>query len=158
MGELLGQLGQLFLQSAPTIVFVFLLFLILDKLFFRPLTALLQQREEATKGALARAREQAAAAETKAREYEAAFQAARQEVYRQREAARRTSLSEREEMLRKAREHSEAMIKEATAGLAAEVSQARKDLESTARTLAEEVAGSVLGRSTLSGQAGGSAT
>ena len=49
----------------------------------------MKQREELTVGALARAREQAAAAETKTREYEEAFQAARQEVYRQREEDRR---------------------------------------------------------------------
>ena len=64
--------------------------LILDRFFFRPLTAVLKKREEETTGAMARAREQTAAAEEKARQYEAAFQAARQEVYRQREADRRS--------------------------------------------------------------------
>ena len=92
MGDILNQLEQLFLQSIPTVIFVFFLLVILDWLFFRPLTRVLREREEATVGALARAREQSAAAEDKAREYEAAFQAARQEVYRQREAERKAAL------------------------------------------------------------------
>ena len=94
MGDILHQLGQLFLQSIPTVVFVFFLLVILDWLFFRPLTQVLRKREDATVGALARAREQSAAAQDKAREYEAAFQAARQEVYRQREEDRKAALQE----------------------------------------------------------------
>src|SRR2546422_11557440 len=86
MGDILSQLSPLLVQSLPTVVLVFLLMVILDWLFFKPLTRVLGQREEATAGALARAREQAAAAEAKAREYEAALQAARQEVYRLQEA------------------------------------------------------------------------
>ena len=76
MGDILSQLSHLLVQSLPTVVFVFLLTVVLDWLFFKPLTGVLKQREEATVGALARAREQAAAAEAKAREYEAALQAA----------------------------------------------------------------------------------
>src|SRR6266568_1396961 len=115
MGGILSQLGHLFLQSTPTILFVFLLFLILERLFFRPLIAMLQQREDATRGALSRAREQVAAAEAKSREYEAAFQRARLEVYRQREAEGRAFLAERESTLQKKREQAEALIKLAEA-------------------------------------------
>ena len=64
MGDMFHQLGHLFLQATPTVILVFLLFLILDRIFFRPVTDVLKQREELTVGALARAREQAAAAET----------------------------------------------------------------------------------------------
>ena len=85
MGVIFSQLGHLFLQATPTVILVFFLFIVLDRIFFRPITAVMKQREESTVGALARAREQGAAAETKTREYEEAFQAARQEVYRQRE-------------------------------------------------------------------------
>ena len=61
MGDTFRQLGHLFLQTVPTVIFVFLLFLILDRIFFSPLTAVLKKREELTVGALARAREQTAA-------------------------------------------------------------------------------------------------
>ena len=102
MGEILSQLAQLFIQTIPTVIFVFVLYVILSRFFFGPLTAVLKKREEETTGAMARAREQAAAAEEKARQYEAAFQAARQEIYRQREADRRAILEDREATLKRA--------------------------------------------------------
>ena len=115
MGDILSQLSHLLVQSLPTVVFVFLLTVVLDWLFFKPLTGVLKQREEATAGDLARAREQAAAAEAKAREYEAALQAARQEVYRLQEADRRAALSDREERLQRVRRESETLLKSALA-------------------------------------------
>ena len=145
MGVIFSQLGHLFLQTIPTVILVFLLFVILDRIFFRPLMAVMKQREELTVGALARAREQAAAAETKTREYEEAFQAARQEVYRQREADRRTNLEQRDAALRKAREQAEVLIREAQAALAAEVARAKAELDAACQPLAEEISESLVG-------------
>jgi F0F1-type ATP synthase membrane subunit b/b' len=145
MGDIFSQLGHLFVQTIPTVIFVFLLFVILDRIFFRPLTAVLKQREEATAGALARAREQAATAETKTREYEEAFQAARQEVYRQRELDRRSTLTERDAAVKKAREQAEVMIREAQAALADEVTRTKVELDRDCQTLAEEISQSLVG-------------
>ena len=78
MGEILRQLAHLVVQSIPTVIFVFLLLAILERLFFKPLTRILEERDNATLGALALAREKAATAEAKARQYEASFEAARQ--------------------------------------------------------------------------------
>jgi F-type H+-transporting ATPase subunit b len=155
MGDMFRQLGYLFLQTVPTFVLVFLLFLILDRIFFRPVTAVLKRREESTLGALARAREHAATAESKTREYEEAFQAARQEVYRQREAERRASLAERETALQNARGQAEAMIREAQAKLAGEVARAKAELDRACRPLAEEISQSLLAPDALSGERGG---
>ncbi len=145
MGDTFRQLGHLFLQTVPTVVFVFLLFVILNRIFFRPLTAVLKKREELTVGALARAREQTAAVESKTREYEEAFQAARQEVYRQREADRRTHLTERDAALLRAREQAEALIREAQAKLAEEVARTKSELQIACRPLAEEISQSLVG-------------
>ena len=145
MGAIFSQLGHLFLQTIPTVIFVFLLFLILDRIFFRPLVAVLKQREEASVGALARAREQAGEAETKTREYEEAFQAARQEVYRQRELNRRSTLAERDAALQRAREHAEGLIREAQAALANEVTRTKVELGRDCQTLAEEISQSLVG-------------
>jgi F-type H+-transporting ATPase subunit b len=155
MAEIFRELGYLFVQTIPTVIFVFLLFIILDRIFFRPLLAVMKQREEATVGALARAKEQAEAAEEKAHQYEEAFQAARQEVYRQREAERRAGLDERANTLKKAREQAEGTIKDAQANLAAEVTRTKAELESAYRSLAEEITQNILGPGTLSGGAGG---
>ena len=144
MGDILNQLGQLFLQSIPTVVFVFFLLVILDWLFFRPLTQILRKREDVTVGALARAREQSATAENKAREYDAAFQAARQEVYRQREAERKAALRERETTLQEAREKSEIWRQGAQATLRKDVEAVKQDLQAACRSLAQEITEVVL--------------
>jgi F-type H+-transporting ATPase subunit b len=145
MGVIFSQLGHLFLQAIPTVILVFLLFVILDRIFFRPLIAVMKQREELTVGARARAREQTAAVETKTREYEEAFQAARQEVYRQRELDRRTSVEQRDAALRKAREQAEVLIRDARAELAAEVARAKTELDAACPPLAEEISQSLVG-------------
>jgi F-type H+-transporting ATPase subunit b len=154
MSDILSQLAQLFLQAVPTVVIVFVLFVVLDRIFFRPLTSVLKQREELTVGALERAREQAAAAEAKSREYEEAFQSARQEVYRQREADRRSRMQEREVTLQKAREQAEGLIREAQARLAQEVAHAKGELETACRPLAEEISERLVGPDTLIGAGG----
>ncbi|HMD84946.1 MAG TPA: ATP synthase F0 subunit B [Terriglobia bacterium] len=154
MGVIFDQLGHLFLQAIPTVILVFLLFVILDRIFFRPVMAVLKQREELTVGALARAREQATAAGTKTREYEEAFQAARQEIYRQREADRRTNLEQRDAALRKAREQADVLIREAQATLATEVDRAKAELDAACQPLAEEISESLVGPETTPGGQG----
>ena len=154
MGVIFSQLGHLFLQAIPTVILVFLLFVILDRIFFRPVMAVLKQREELTVGALAQAREQATAAETKARQYEEVFQAARQEVYRQREADRRANLEQRDAALRKASDQAEVLTREAGAALAAEVARAKTELDAACQPLAEEISQSLVGPDTSPGGQG----
>ncbi len=145
MAEILRSLGQLFVQTIPTVIFVFLLLVILERWFFRPLMAILKQRQDATVGALERAREQAAETEAKAREYKARFQAARQEVYRLREADRRAALVERESALARTREEAELRLARAQADLANQVKTAKQELEQASQGLARMIADAVLG-------------
>ena len=145
MGVIFSQLGHLFLQTIPTVILVFLLFIILDRIFFRPLTAVLKQRAALTVGALEQAREQGAAARTKARQYEDVFQAARQDVYRQREAERHANLEQRDAALRVARDQAEVLLREARAALATEVLRAKAELDAACQPLAEEISASLVG-------------
>ena len=145
MGQILSQLGHLFVQAIPTVVLVFILMFVLDRLFFRRLMEVLSEREARTSGALERARQDAALAETRSRQYEAAFQAVRQEVYRQREAERKRALAEREEALQKARQEAEAQLAKARADLAGEVEKAKAELHVTCQALAGQIAHSLLG-------------
>lgn len=155
MGGIFSQLGQLFVQSIPTVIFVFLLLLILNKIFFGPIINVLKQREDMTSGALVRAREQTAAAETKTREYDAAFQLARQEVYRQREADRQATLKEREALLQKAREDSEVLIQTAQQTLKTEVESAKVELGAASRSMAGEITDLLLGKGPTTNRPGG---
>jgi F0F1-type ATP synthase membrane subunit b/b' len=145
MGEIARQLVQLFVQSIPTVIFVFFLLILLERLFFQPFTQLLKQREEVTRGALARAREQVVAAEAKAAEYDQSIQAARQEIFRRREAARREAQAERAKELSKARAASEAFLKDALASLATQSKAAREELAQASGALAAAVTEAVLG-------------
>jgi F-type H+-transporting ATPase subunit b len=154
MGDILSQLAHLFLQTIPTVIFLFLLYVILDRFFFRPLTAVLKEREEETTGAMARSREQTAEAEEKAGQYKAAFQAARQEVYRQREADRRDILEDREATLKWADQQSEALLSEARAGIAAEVAHSKQELQSACQSLGQEIAETILGGAARGGERG----
>ena len=146
MGGILSILADLFASTVPTVIFVFVLFVIFNKFLYKPLTAVMKKREEETTGAMARAREQAASAEEKARQYEAAFQAARQEVYRQREAAGRSMLEDREAALDKAREQSEALTSEAQPDWRQKWLRTKKELLATCQSLGQEIAATCWGR------------
>jgi len=145
MNEIFGQLGQLFFETVPTVVFVFFLFVLLDRMLFRPVQKVLKQREEATAGAQARARAMMAEAEAKRLDYERGLQAARQDLYRQREGERRAAVEERARALADSRHHAEAMLAEAKAALAQEVAWARTSLDSSCRQLAEFISEKLAG-------------
>ena len=145
MEHIFSQLGHLFLQALPTAVLVFILMFILDRIFFRRMIEVLNEREARTAGALERAREQTALAQTRAREHEAAFQAVRQEVYRLREVERKRTLAEREAALEMARKVAESHLAKARAGLAAEVEIAKAELNVNCQTLARQIADSLVG-------------
>ncbi len=139
MGQITSQLGQLFAQTIPTVVFVIFLVVFLDRLFFRPLSQTLDARARATSGALDEARQQAVAAEEKSSQYEHALQKARQGIYRLREAARREALKERENKIQKSRAEAESMLKEAQHALDEEVAKSKIELRLTVESLAAEV-------------------
>jgi F-type H+-transporting ATPase subunit b len=144
MSDILQQLAQLFVRSAPTVIFVFFLFVVLERLFFRPLMEVMKKRESATSGAMEKARQQTAESEAKAQKYDEAFQQARQEVYRQREAHRRDSLTNRERHLAKARGDAENLLKEALDALARDVDSLKADLGNAAAPLAAQITETVL--------------
>ncbi len=155
MGQITSQLGQLFAQSIPTIVFVFLLLAVLNRLFFKPLSRTMEARAKATSGALEQARQQAEAAEEKSRQYERSLQGARQGIYRVREQARRDALNEREAAIQKARSEAEASLKQAQRALDEEVAKTKVDLGAAVESLAAEVTETVLAPSLNPGGQGG---
>lgn len=154
MNDILHQLGTLFAQSAPTALLVLLLLVILDRIFFAPLAKVLRDREAASSGAVERAKAHRKSVAAKAAEYEARFQAARQEVYRRRELGRQKALAERDQALGAARREAEGWLKDALAGIAKEAEAARDSLGESCRTLASEIADTILGESRTTPGAG----
>jgi F-type H+-transporting ATPase subunit b len=139
MGEIASQLGQLLVQSIPTIIFVLFLVAFLDRLFFKPLSRTLDARSKATSGALAEAREQAERAEARFAEYEKAILDARQNIYQHREQARREALGQRDSRIHDARARADSMVNEAQAGLDKEAALAKVELQTAVDSLAAEM-------------------
>ena len=146
MEETLHALRGILLQAVPTFFLVILLYVFLRSAFFRPLERVLRERFEATDGARQRAAETVARAEAKAQEYEAALRAARAEIYQAQEDLHRTWEEERKSQMVVARASAEESIRKAKEELAAEVVQAKKDLERESDILAEKISEVVLGR------------
>jgi F0F1-type ATP synthase membrane subunit b/b' len=146
MEETLRALGEILLKAVPTFVLVFLLYLYLSRMFFRPLEGVLQKRYEATEGARKLADESLAKAAAKTAEYEAAMRAARGEVYNELGELRRRLQADHAVAVELARKQAEAQIGEAKAQLQQEVTRLKQQLAGESDALASQIAESILRR------------
>lgn len=144
MGGILQQLQDLVWGAVPTTVILLFLFFFLRWAFWRPLERVLAQRQAATEGARRDADQLLAQANEKLHQYEEALRRARAEIYRQQEAARRQALDERNQVLRETREQARQMVRQAKLDIASDVAQAKQELESESRRLAEEITRTLL--------------
>ncbi len=144
MEETLRALGEILLKAVPTFVLVFLLYLYLARMFFRPLEKVLQRRYEATEGARKLADESLAKAAAKTAEYEAAIRAARGEVYNELGQLRRQLQADHAAAIDRARQEAEAQINAAKAALQQEASHLKQQLAGESDALATQIAESIL--------------
>jgi F-type H+-transporting ATPase subunit b len=128
------------------IFFVLVLTILLDRLLFRPLQGVMQQRAEATRSARALAERSATEARAATEEFERKTAAARAGIYRQMDEMRKTALAERSEILTRTRAEAEAEIAAASAQLQAETEEARRRLAADADALGAAAAERILGR------------
>src|SRR6266852_7140137 len=133
MQAIVHQLGELFLQAAPTVLIILLFYFILRALFFKPLLHVMAERDSRTTGAQKAAEAAQAAAAEKVKQYQEALKQARGQVYAEQEAARKKLLDERA-----------AQIKDARTRAAAELAAARRDVEATVAQLSTEIARRIL--------------
>ena len=128
------------------IFFVLLLTVILDRLLFKPILAVIKQREDAIRSARELAERAAADARAATAEFEQKTGAARAEIYRQMDEMRRAALAERSDILSRTRSEAEAEIAAAAARLDADVAAARRRLDADAEMLGAAAAERILGR------------
>jgi F-type H+-transporting ATPase subunit b len=128
------------------IFFLLVLTVILDRLLFRPIQRVIQEREAAGRTArdLAERSKREAAAATA--EFEAKTSAARSEVYRQMDDVLRAARQARTELLAESRAEAEREIAAASAQLQADAAEARRRLQAEAETLGAAAAERILGR------------
>jgi F-type H+-transporting ATPase subunit b len=144
MQQIVHQLGELFLQAVPTVLIVLAFYLILQALFFKPLLAVMAERDTRTAGARKAAAAAEAAAAEKLKQYQEALRKARAHVYAEQEAARKKVLDERAARLKEARVQAAEEVATAKERIARELAEALRELRSTVEQLAAEIARRVL--------------
>ena|ERR1700756_794869 len=144
MREIVHQLGELFLQAAPTVLILLIFYSILRAVFFKPLLQVMAEREARTIGARKAAEAAQAAAAERVKQYQDALKHARAKVYAEQEAARKKLLDERAALLKQERAKAAAEVSKAKERVAQELGAARREIEATVAQLAVEIARRVL--------------
>lgn len=144
MQEIGHQLGGLFLQAVPIVLILLVFYGVLRAVFFKPVLAVMAQREARTAGARKAAESAQAAAAQKMKQYQEALKQARAQVYAEQEAVRKKLLDERAEQLKGARTKTAAEVATAKERVAKELAAARRDVEASVGELAAEIARRIL--------------
>lgn len=146
----LAEGGTSMLTPDGSLLFVLLLFLvfvpIVNKILFKPITRVLDERERLTSGSSNEAHAILNTIDHKVAEYEEGIRGARSEGYRAIEARRNEANAERQQKIDAAKAGAESKIASARAELAADADAARASLEKDAREIADRISSSVLGR------------
>jgi len=145
------QLGELFLGAVPAVLILIVLYFILKSLFFKPLLAVMAEREKRTIGAQRAAETAQAAAAEKVKQYQEALKQARAKVYAEQEEARRKLLDERAALLKVSRNLAASEVRAGKEKVAQEVAAAKRELETGAPQLAAEIAKRVMEAASPSG-------
>jgi F-type H+-transporting ATPase subunit b len=138
------QLGELFLGAVPTVLLVLIFYFLMKSLFFKPLLAVMAERDARSIGAQKAAEAAQAAAAEKLKQYQDALKRERTKLYAEQEAARKKILDERAAIAKKARAKSADEVSAAKKRVAAELDVARRDVEAGISQLAAEIASRVL--------------
>jgi F0F1-type ATP synthase membrane subunit b/b' len=146
--EILRQLGELFLESVPTIIIVLLFYFFLRWSFFGPIQKAMAERAAKIEGARAEAAAAQAEAEKDVDAYNEALRKARLEIFAQQEAARGVVLEERARLLKAMRARVQEEVAAAKQLIAADVAGARKEVEAQTPLLAGEIVRGILERRT----------
>jgi F-type H+-transporting ATPase subunit b len=142
--SIVHQLGELFLQAVPTVLIILLFYFILRALFFKPLLAVMAERDNRTVGAQKAAEAAQTAAAEKVRQYQEALRQARAQVYGEQEAARKKVLDERAAAIKEARNKAGVEVAVAKERLAGEFAEAQSELGKTIGQLSAEIARRIL--------------
>lgn len=151
MQDVLRQLGQLFLQATPTVVIVFLFYLFMRVVFFKPIVHAMDERKRLTEGARTEAETLLAQTREKGRMRQEELKKARMAIYAEHEAARQAILADRLRRLAEHRTEAQQEVREAKTRLAAQAAETRVHLEARSPELAAKIADNILGGSRADG-------
>jgi F-type H+-transporting ATPase subunit b len=146
MDQTLHSLATLLIKSVPTILFFVLLTFYLQRVFFKPLANILDERKRATEGVREIARRAFEAADKKTSEFEHALQIARAELHQEQEALRQKWAQEQAAAIAQARAEADEQIEDAKRQIAEEVRRAEAELDSRIGQLSEQIVNSLVRR------------
>jgi F-type H+-transporting ATPase subunit b len=152
MDAILRQIGELLVNSIPTIISVLILWTAYTFLVHGKLRQVLAQRHALTEGAIERAQQEIATAEKRTAEYEERVREARSQIYKALQAHLQRVMEERNAALAEARKNAGEMVKKARVVLEADVISAKTALEQQAIVLAEQIIVTVLKPATAGGR------
>ena len=142
--------GSNIINPDGSLVFVLLLFLlfvfVMNRLLFRPISRILDQRQTLTVGAAHDARAAARRYEMRLGEYEATIRQARAESYKQLETRRAAALEARHQVVEAAKQQTTEEINQAKAEIGRQTEQARTLLATESEQIAENISRTILGR------------
>jgi len=144
MDAILRQIGELLVNSIPTIISVLILWTAYRFIVHGKLRQVLEQRHALTEGAIERAQQEIAIAEKRTAEYEQRVREARSQIYKVQQANRQRVMDERNAALAESRQRAGEMVKKARAVLEAETTSAKGALEQQASVLADQVIATIL--------------
>ena len=142
--DIFHQLGELFLEAAPTVVIVFLFYLFLRWSFFTPILKVLKERKALLEGSRRDSEALRVRAQEKRRAYQDAMRQARATVFAEQEAVRRAAVDQRSTAIQQARSRANEEIQQAKKRIGAEIEAARGEVEASSQQLAEAIAEAVL--------------
>jgi len=142
--EPLVALGEILLGAIPTFLLVWLLYLYVTRVFFRPLEETLNKRHHATDGMRAAAESNIAEAQKKTAQYEESLQSARVELYEQQEQERQKAIEQRAEIVKRARAQAEEMVAGAKQQIERDVEEAKRRLSAESELQAQLISRAIL--------------
>jgi len=119
----------------------------LDRLLFRPLLAVFDEREAKIEGARQKAGVLSKEAEASLARYETSLKASREEIAQEYKTLLHEAREREEQMVRAERQRTEEELGTARVALAASVGQVRAELRQSVQSLGREAAEKILGRS-----------
>jgi F-type H+-transporting ATPase subunit b len=144
MQALLRQLEELFLQAIPTVVLLFLFYLFMRVVFFKPILRAMNERHRRIEGARAEAEAFQSETREKNHTYHEALKHVRGEIYAEQEVKRKTVLEERTRQVNAARGEAQQRVRGAKEEIARELVAARGAAEQQSGDLAGEIVRGVL--------------
>ena len=142
--DTLKQLGELLLESIPTIVCLLIVWGAYRTIVQKKLQRVLAERHAHTEGAIQEAQSQITKAEARTTEYEQRLREARSHLYRAQEARRRHLMEKRGAALAEAHRQADEKVKHARADLARDVQESQSTLQQQAEALAAQIIDSIL--------------